>query len=301
MSFLPACGYSSRSGQPRSSNLHTANKFDAPPQIINQNISYRPALDSEIEPSSRPIVLIYGWLVAKSRHIYKYGDFYLGKGYDVVHIKVSPDQFLRPKKAHIVVEEVLNYVKTSHPSKPIICHGFSVGAYIFSEMLVKIHSDPKLGFTEIGQRLRGQIVDSPVDFYNVPNGVAQALTPNKFIQNAIEASLNAYLKALYNSTTVHYIRASDAFKQNQLKVPTLFLYSEEDRVTCTKAIQKAIDGLTEQGVDVYSSVFEGTPHVSHFLKHPVQYTDALSHFLDRLSLPQKKSQAITAESREQSM
>jgi len=61
-------------------------------QRISDSLSFLPASSAYDDPSSahlssgsahadssrRPIVLIYGWLGAKSRHIHKFGDFYLG-------------------------------------------------------------------------------------------------------------------------------------------------------------------------------------------------------------------------------
>jgi len=49
------------------------------PVRISKNLSFRAAHDSPLETQKRPIVLVYGWLVAKAKHIHKYGDFYLGK------------------------------------------------------------------------------------------------------------------------------------------------------------------------------------------------------------------------------
>jgi len=45
---------------------------------ISANLSFRPALNGQVDSGVRPIVLIYAWLAAKSRHIHKFGDFYLG-------------------------------------------------------------------------------------------------------------------------------------------------------------------------------------------------------------------------------
>jgi len=64
-------------------------------QRITDNLSFLPASSAHYMPSSahdgpsathvdtsqRPIVLIYAWLAAKSRHIHKFGDFYLGTSY----------------------------------------------------------------------------------------------------------------------------------------------------------------------------------------------------------------------------
>jgi len=53
---------------------------------INNNLSFIPASSAYLAASSahlndtsrRPIVLIYGWLTAKPRHVHKYAKLYLG-------------------------------------------------------------------------------------------------------------------------------------------------------------------------------------------------------------------------------
>ena len=38
---------------------------------------------------------------------YRYGDYYLGKGFDVVHVKVKTGQLIYPPKAQGVVTKVI--------------------------------------------------------------------------------------------------------------------------------------------------------------------------------------------------
>ncbi len=46
-----------------------------------------PAKDKFSSDPSQPIAVVYGWLLAKSRHLEKFGQFYNNHGADVVTVK----------------------------------------------------------------------------------------------------------------------------------------------------------------------------------------------------------------------
>jgi len=186
----PLCAPSLNNAEPFLSIVFTR-AFSAPaatemkPIRINENMSFRPAYNSHLEPNRRPIVLMYGWLVAKSQHIHKYGDFYLGKGFDVLHIKINPLQLLWPRRAQAVIGQTGDFITDkSRCTQPILVHGFSVGGYLYGEMLVKFVSDPQR-FGNMKERVRGQIFDSPVDVKGIPYGVGRAVTPVPVLQKTI--------------------------------------------------------------------------------------------------------------------
>lgn len=260
------------------------------PQKISKNLSFRPATESRLNDNNRPIVLIYGWLVAKAKHIYKYGDFYLGKGFDVLHIKVEPLQLLWPQQAQKVVGQVADFVThSSRIRQPILIHGFSVGGYLYGETIVKFTSDAER-FHDMSNRIRGQVFDSPVDFEGVPRGVGLAMTANPVLQKTIKASLDGYLGLFKNQVTQHYIRSSDAFHRNPLRSPSLVFYSRNDPIGTPGPIETLMGNWSRQGIPVTSRCWDDTPHVSHFLHHPVQYIGALNSFLDSIGLQQQKGE-----------
>ena len=94
--LTPASGWS---GQLRKQAAHRSSSSSsltwspsATVEQISDNLSFRPANSSHPHTSSahttessadgdssrRPVVLIYAWLAAKSRHIHKFSDFYQG-------------------------------------------------------------------------------------------------------------------------------------------------------------------------------------------------------------------------------
>jgi hypothetical protein len=267
-------------------NLSTAST-EAKPQRLTKNLSFREAYDSHIDQASRPLVLLYGWLVAKAKHIHKYGDFYLNKGFDVLHIKVQPDQLLWPVRAQAVVHRALEFASEARrQDQPVLVHGFSVGGYLFGETLVKILQNEQ--FANVGERLQAQIFDSPVDFDGVPQGVARAVTPVPALQTAIQATLEAYLKVFDKPVQSHYLRSSAYAAQNKLAVPSLFMYSSADPIGVPAPIEKLIDEWSARGIHVDARDFGDSAHVSHYHQYPVEYITLLNSFLHKVGLIQQQ-------------
>ena len=193
-------------------------------------------------------------------------------------------------QAQKVVEHVLEFVNEGdRQTQPILQHGFSVGAYLYGETLVKIQDNLE-EYGNVGKRIRGQILDSPVEFYRVPYGVSRAVTNIPAVQNLIESSLNAYLKTMYNSTTRHYIRAQETYLQNQFSIPTLYMYSHADIIADPLAVEDSEREMKKQGLHVESVCFEGSSHVCHFHRHPVQYIAGVQTFLGNIGLLQDVQQ-----------
>lgn len=94
------------------------------------------------KPTGNPLVLIMSWLMAKERHLKKYAGIYLELGFDVMVVHLTPWQLLWPTKgAQIVAGDVVKFLDSNSSYAPIVVHGFSVGAYLFGEVLLKIASN----------------------------------------------------------------------------------------------------------------------------------------------------------------
>jgi hypothetical protein len=251
---------------------------------ISDNLSFRPAVSKLLDSDHRPIVLIYAWLAAKSKHIHKFGDFYLDKGFDVLHIKVGAQQILWPPVAQSIVSDIVNFVTTPQRHKqPIFVHGFSVGGYLYGETLVRITSDPSLR-ESMTRRVRGHVFDSPVDFEGVPRGVGMAVSNMVAAQVAIKSTLEAYMSLFQRQVTQHYIRSSQAFHDNPLSTPSLVFYSKSDVIGTPGPIEGVIKGWKAKGIPVFTRCWENSPHVQHYLRDPVTYTLELNNFLHSIGL-----------------
>lgn len=49
-------------------------------------------------PQDKPLVVMLTWLMAKKKHIYKYANFYVDRGFDVLNVTITPWQLLWPTK-----------------------------------------------------------------------------------------------------------------------------------------------------------------------------------------------------------
>jgi len=202
----------------------------------------------------------------------------------VLHIKVSPTQILWPTRAQAVASQIVDFITApSRRNQPILVHGFSVGGYLYGETLVRMTSNPDIT-EEMSRRVRGQIFDSPVDMEGVPRGVSLALTGSRPVQIAIKSSLDSYLALFQNQVTRHYYRSSQTFHSNPLRSPSLLLYSFADVVGTAGPIEVLMNNWRRNGVPVFSKTWPDTPHVSHYLRDPINYTIALNDFLRFINL-----------------
>lgn len=72
-----------------------------------------------------------------------------------------------------------NYYKT-------VVHGFSVGAYLWGETMVKMNQDIAK-YRPTMDRICGQIWDSPVDYAEIPIGVPKSVFPtNSLLRKSLE-------------------------------------------------------------------------------------------------------------------
>ncbi|XP_041365389.1 transmembrane protein 53-A-like [Gigantopelta aegis] len=252
---------------------------------VGENLQLRTILDPHAS-QTRPLVLLFGWMLAKKRHLDKYGNLYISKGFDVLSISVHPTQVLRPTSAQRVVTNVLDLVKDgSLERKPLLVHGFSVGGYVYGEMLIKLQQEADK-YGTIRDRLVGQVFDSPVDFEGVPNGFANILASNKLTQAAIKSTLELYMRVFEKTITKHYLQSSGAFHENELNLPSLMLYSKTDPIGVADRIELVMSKWKSKGIPVHTKCWDNTPHVSHFHRHPDEYVEAILAFLEELGLSQ---------------
>ncbi|CAG2117264.1 unnamed protein product, partial [Medioppia subpectinata] len=87
--------------------------------------------DSSNGLKSRPLVVLLTWLMAQDKHVDKYSNLYLEKGFDVLTVKTNPFDLLFPTIGSRKIAQncvtVLQKELTQYSS--VILHAFSVGAY----------------------------------------------------------------------------------------------------------------------------------------------------------------------------
>lgn len=259
--------------------------FVAKQQPITSTLFLTPGAETTTSPADRPLVLLYGWLGAKAKHIHKFSNFYAGLGYDVLRVKMEASQLLFLKRSQKICSDILDFAsQPAREQQPILVHGFSVGGYLYSETLNKVLSGHDQRYYLVGKRIRGHIFDSPVDADGIAHGTSRAVTEVAALQKIIEMSLALQLRYLRRSSLEHYWKMSAIFHGNPLASPSLMLYSKSDQIALVGPIERAMKQWREKGVPVTSHCWADSKHVSHYHKYPDEYLEHVILFLRSIGL-----------------
>ncbi|KAK7081995.1 hypothetical protein SK128_014242 [Halocaridina rubra] len=242
----------------------------------------------------RPMTLLFAWLMSREKHIHKYCQFYNNLGIDVLKVRISPYDLLRPTKgAQCVADQVLQFLHSNPSHNPLMIHGFSVGAYVFTEAMVKVEKEYEK-HSPLLNRFVGQIWDSAVDIDGIPYGTSRAITNNVTLQKSMQKYLEWYLKVRYHSATIHYERASAKMHQNYVGVPALFFISNSDPVATPEMVAKVYKKWEAKGYPVYTKCWEHSRHVSHYRMHPKEYEELVLVFLEKIGMIEPARQAASS-------
>lgn len=85
----------------------------------------------------------------------------------------------------MIAEDVLKFLVQKEHYQNVLIHGFSVGGYVYGELLVKMKNEPNK-YSSIKDRIVGQVFDSIADFDRIPVGVSKAVTRKVVLQKSIE-------------------------------------------------------------------------------------------------------------------
>lgn len=234
--------------------------------------------------SGKPLVIMLGWLLARTKHLTKYTNIYASKGFDVLQIRVTPSQVLWPVRAQGFIEKIFKVLEQEDcRNQPILVHGFSVGGYIYGEMLVKMQTEPEK-HANLRHRLMGQIFDSPVDKDRVAYGMSQNLVKHPLLQFLLFRMLEQYLMVFRVSVTDHFTRAQNTFLQNTMSLPSLLFFSYMDPIADPQIIEMTIKNWAGRGIPVFYKSWSDSKHVSHLQQYPEEYIEMLLNFLESLPL-----------------
>ncbi|KAL1129953.1 hypothetical protein AAG570_012897 [Ranatra chinensis] len=263
---------------------------------ISKNLEFISANDVEIKSKNqntlqlvsdvpRPVVLILAWMLAERKHLQKYSDIYLKRGYDVLTVNVTPWQLIWPLKGvQLVAGEVLNFLSENKEISPLLLHGFSVGGYVWGEVLVKMNQDlPR--FKPIIDKIVGQIWDSAADITELEKGLPLAMFPkNAILRTTLEKYIGYHLRTFYDTATRHYVRASQMYHTTPVRAPALILVCKTDPVGSITSNLKAKESWDSMGMKTYMKCWEESKHVSHLLLHRNEYLETLNSFLTSLDV-----------------
>ena len=83
--------------------------------------------------------------------------------------------------------DILKFLHLNDSYSPLLVHGFSIGGYIWGEVMVRMSSE-KVKYQALIDRVIGQIWDSAADVSEIPIGLPIAVFPNNTVmQNTLRS------------------------------------------------------------------------------------------------------------------
>lgn len=247
-----------------------------------KHLKNRPNL-SEYSAEGRPLAVLLCWLAAKNNAVNKYAQFYVDQGFDVLTVRITPWQLLLPARADpIIRHEILPTLLSSDHDKKLI-HGFSVGGYVFAQMLKYMHNDPTGKCQEMMiKTMTAQVWDSVVDVNGISIGVSKSVfIKSPFLQKSMQSYIDFHLRTFYDIATKYYDEAHEYFYNQPLKAPALFLASEIDQISTLNVIQDIQKLWGANGISCANKIWNNTSHVGHMRRYPEEYKLTVKMFLDR--------------------
>lgn len=234
--------------------------------------------------SERRLVVLLSWLEAKEKHIEKYRQFYLDRGFDVLNVKTSPLDLLLPNVGASKISRDFVRFMTEKQYSNVVLHGFSVGGYMFGRLLLEVDKLDTEDRRKLLNSIQGLVFDSLVPFEGTCVGVANSITSNPLGAKFLEQMLKLYLYLGHEIATKHFLQASDKVWGGPLKCPSLFIMSKDDKISDHRIIQRLASVWNSLGLETDQMVVDKSPHVQIFHKHHNQYVDKVEDFLKRINL-----------------
>ena len=134
--------------------------------------------------------------------------------------------------------------------------------------------------------MTGHVSDSVADIEAATGGIGASLTDHKLLQKYIKKSLDTYISMFPNKVSSHFQKAYDIYLENPLRVPTLYIHSNGDRVSTPTTPLRSIAHQKQYNIPSFYHEFN-TPHVQHFKYNPEKYVELLDDFLNFINLGAK--------------
>lgn len=228
-----------------------------------------------------PLVLLFAWLYPKEDALDKYCSLYHEKGQDVLVIKSTLQNFIRPAHGMRLAKQVLNYLdEHKFGIGGYVVHAFSIGAYLFTLCsYLDHHSKQQYGFRRhVVAAIFDSIVIGSLD--NMSHGISRSLTSSKMAEKSMLTLVSLYANLTKPHTVDKYDLFVAFFKEQPILVPTLFFYSHDDPMCNVDSMTSVINMWKKRGDFVVSekSWFKSV-HAAHLRYHRDEYTEAWRTFL----------------------
>ncbi|CAG7838653.1 unnamed protein product [Allacma fusca] len=230
------------------------------PEEIEPLPKYAQLLKNVDGTKTDQLVVIFPWLEAKKQHVNEYAHFYLNHNCDVLVVAFSWYNVLNagagPKA---MAKDLVTFLDESSRYDRIFIHGFSVGLYLWGEVLDFLDQNQNKEFPEKG------------------------FPQSALLQKLFQKYLQIYLSNYPGCSSHDYIPSFKLVRDSDLvKSPALVLGSRDDQIWCLDTVEDTVNCWRSHGLEVEVKLWESSPHVGHLQCHKEEYEDALKHHLQRL-------------------
>ncbi|ESO98660.1 hypothetical protein LOTGIDRAFT_201542 [Lottia gigantea] len=234
----------------------------------------------------KPLVILFDWLYAKPSAVDKYCNLYHDRGLDVLTVRGKVSQFLWPPKSFLLTEDLLKYLLETRPFQKYVIHAFSIGAYNY-DVCMYLANQNKEKYGEFSSRIQGQILDSITigTYEQMSRGVSSILPSNPIIRKSTMKIVDTYYKLTSKKTLKQYDILVQFFKNDPIRVPTLFFYAKNDPMCHVESIEEMIEKWREMDeLEVFSRHWDESVHCAHLKYHQDEYLQELDDFLKTINL-----------------
>lgn len=245
-----------------------------------------------------PVVVIGGWAHAQDRHLQKFADLVASYGYPSVRSILpitsifSPVPWPRRRWA----EELIDFLRRQglSPPRPIIFYSFSNGgAFVLEQVKRLAEAEADNGgrdkFAFVKTHTVGFVFDSAPAYMHLGAGmrVLNTSMPDAGLFQKTLLRLELWAGGAFRRLTALGGRPApdggfwEEMKTLDWKCPFLFLYSEDDPLCDSAALDTLIEKKRQMGQDISMLKWKVSGHCAHLKHHREEYVEALITFLDR--------------------
>lgn len=244
---------------------------------------------AQAHEENKPLMVILPWLGSRPQGVAKYCDIYFRTGMDVLVVESEVTHFLWPRWGLDHGKTLLELLQSERfVSRPLLVHAFSIGAYVFAQLLVHVSSDSQK-YGNLTKRIKGQVYDSVVagTVETMAVGVGKTVFPQ---WNSLVTRLSLAYFGLFKRQTVDYFNAGiDAFWNSPVTSPALFFYCENDTLSEARAVDDLVDYWRKRGINVTAKKWVDSTHAGHLKRHPEEYLTTINAFLQSVEIVPLKS------------
>ncbi|MBN3271109.1 TMM53 protein, partial [Polyodon spathula] len=231
----------------------------------------------------KSLLLLLPWLGSQAHAVDKYREIYFRQGFDVLTVESKTSYFLWPRWGLDYGAQVLELLQSdSFVSRPLLLHAFSIGGYIFAQMMVHISNNAQQ-YKSMTDRIKGQIYDSLVigSVERMATGVGKMVLLK--MEGLLRKGTLLYFNILKGYTVDYYNVTIGMFWNNPPQTPALFFYCENDPLSDHKEVERLMQSWHLQGINVVGKGWKDCVHAGHLKKHPQEYLATLDQFLQSIN------------------